>query len=168
MLYIGNFSYSDAFDENDNYCVMPAIVDAPDAETALERFSEMLRRLHEDTFIIDGAKDVFLDSLVEISENPEEALLVQWQKIVMGEDGLYSVLSALPGDDGGAEAYSLGNEDIFDDSEDEDEDGDEDLDASELEDALAEALSTLLSGDLEYLSEDELNGPEEAFISFEE
>lgn len=47
MLYLGNFSYTDINDEDDNYCLMPAVVDAPDTDTALARFEELLRRLHD-------------------------------------------------------------------------------------------------------------------------
>lgn len=107
MLYIGNFSYTDMDDGSDNYCLMPAVVEAPDAETALERFSDMLVKLHNSSALLMGAQDIYLDSLVELGDAPEEAFVIQWQKILMGNDGMYSELTALPGDAPVADVYTF-------------------------------------------------------------
>lgn len=183
MLYLGNFSYTDVNDEDDNYCLMPAVVDAPDTDTALARFEELLRRLHDTSELLRGAEHIYLDSLVELSEMPQEAMLVQWQKIVGSEDGLYSVLNALPGDEAIAEAYAWGEEDDFgpgekDDEDDPDEDEGETLEfegerdpneevsPEDLATVLTEALDLLTQGDLAAIEDDGLDANEEAFISF--
>lgn len=177
MLYVGNFSYTDASDELDNYCIMPAVVDAPDAEAALERFSELLRNLHDNSQLLAGADHIYLDSLVELAEIPTEAMLIQWQKVMDSDDGLYSVVSALPGNEDFAEAYSWDDE--GDEDEDLDDEDGEDLDdelndedeisPDELADAITAALDMLAAGDLsilEAMDDSELDSDEEAFISF--
>lgn len=172
MLYIGNFSFSDVHEQYDNICLMPVIVDAPDADAALRRFTRMLKRLHSDTSLLTGATDVFLDSLVEVETVPERPMVVQWQKITAGDDGLYSALSALPQDVDEAEAYAWGPEDELVDlgamrSEVEEqlaEAGMEEPTAEELADALAEAFVSLSTGEGADLDD---AADEEPFISFE-
>ena len=172
MLYIGNFSFSDAREEFDNICLMPAIVEAPDADTALERFAAMLKDMHRNSPLMEGAKDIYLDSLVQVEELPEEPMVVQWQKLTASDDGLYSVLSALPGEDEIAEAYAWGpEEELVDISATNielaageataEELGDDE--AEELADALADVFVTLSSGE-RTLADDGVD--EEAFISF--
>lgn len=114
---------------------------------------------------------------------PQEAMLVQWQKIVGSEDGLYSVLNALPGDEAIAEAYAWGEEDDFgpgekdnEDDPDEDEgetlefegerDPNEEVGSEDLAAVLTEALDLLTQGDLAAIEDDDLDANEEAFISF--
>ncbi len=176
MLYIGNFSYSDTNEENDNYCLMPAVVEAANTDEALERFSALLRRLHEESPLLDGAKDIYLDSLVELDKAPEEAVLTQWQKIVAGDEGLFSVVSALPGDEEDAAAFTWDDEDqieedevtlIDDDLDDEDFD-EQEIDVEDLAEAITEALDLLLGEDLDFLEDEDLTAPEEAFLSFED
>lgn len=164
MLYLGNFSYSDANEQFDNICLMPAIVEAPDSDTALERFASMLRDLHDTSDLVDGAHDIYLDSLVELSESPTKPLLVQWQKVTASDDGLYSTLSTLPYGDGAAEAYAWEDGGL---TEMVGEDEVEDLldDVEGLADAIAEAFEALTS---ETYDEDALDQDEEAFLSFED
>lgn len=131
MLYVGNFSYNDDNDAADNYCLMPCLVTAVDADEALDKFADLLWRLHRTTDLLDGAREIYLDSLVELEGAPSDAVLCQWQKIVPAADGLCSITSALPesGSDGAAYAFA-----------DEPEDLEVDLDDSELDfDELEEA-----------------------------
>lgn len=129
MLYIGNFSYTDMDDGSDNYCLMPAVVEAPDAETALERFSDMLVKLHDSSALLMGAQDIYLDSLVELGDAPEEAFVIQWQKILLGDEGMYSELTALPGDVPVADVYTF--EDLETEASDESDLEDDELDTLE-------------------------------------
>lgn len=96
MLYIGNFNYNDDQDDIDNYCLMPAVVEAEDADEALDKFQEMFERIHSSSDLLDGAHKIYLDSLVEFDQAPRDATLVQWQKIVPKVDGLCSITSTLP------------------------------------------------------------------------
>ncbi len=111
MLYIANFSYNDESDERDNYCLMPCVVEAADADAALEKLADHLRRAHEETDLLGGATEVYLDSLAELTGAPDEPVICQWQKIVPAEEGLCSITSALPlvdEDDESACAYNWG------------------------------------------------------------
>lgn len=118
MLYLGNFSYNDTTDEADNYCLMPSLVEAENAEEALTKFADLFERLKRSSDLLEGASEIFLDSLVELEQVPTEAVLGQWQKIVPAVDGLASVTAALPESDlDGAAAYGWG----FDDDDDEDD-----------------------------------------------
>lgn len=175
MLYVANFSYTDANEENNNYCLMPAIVEASDADAALEHFSDMLRRLHEETDLISGARDIYLDSLIELNDTPHDAILLQWQKIIADEDGMFSELSALPEEDSLPGVYSWSEVDQwdvpFDDYEGEqialtDGDGDEELSPEDLADAITEALDALLANEVADLDDDDFADAEESFLSF--
>ena len=118
MLYVANFSYTDESEAEDNYCLMPCVVEAADAEDALERFTTLLTRLRDTTELLAGASEVYLDSLVEMAGAPEEAVVTQWQKIIPTEDGLVSVATALPEADlAEAVAYT------YEYSDDEDDEG---------------------------------------------
>ena len=46
MLYVGNFSYIDATDENENYCLIPCLVEAQNLDDALDKFALKLVELH--------------------------------------------------------------------------------------------------------------------------
>ena len=96
MLYVGNFSYNDDNDPTDNYCLMPCLVSAEDADDALDKFADLLWRLHRTSDLLDGAREVYRDSLVELEGAPSDAVLCQWQKIVPAAAGLCSITSALP------------------------------------------------------------------------
>ena len=119
MIYVGNFSYNDSADEADNYVLMPATVKADSTEEALDKFAALFERLHNDTDLIAGADEIYLDTLIEMDDVPEDAVLLQWQKIAPCEDGLYSILSAEPEEREDATAYGWD----FEDEEDEDEEG---------------------------------------------
>lgn len=110
MLYIGNFNYDDANDSAENYCLMPVVVEAQDPEEALSKIAELFQRLHETSDLLDGACEIYLDSLIELEQNPTEPILTQWTKIVPSVDGLSLINSVLPmekdAQDGIAEAYS--------------------------------------------------------------
>ena len=137
MLYIGNFNYNDDNAEHDNYCLMPAIVEATDADEALDKFQAMFERIHAGSDLIDGAHKVYLDSLIELDQAPEQAVLLQWQKIVPVDDGLCSITAALPELEGEGAAYSWsdGSDDDADDGDDADLEDldwtDEDLDGDD-------------------------------------
>lgn len=154
MLYVGNFSYSDHDEAFDNLCLMPALVEAPNADAALDLFSNMLRHLHRKSDLVSGVRDIYLDSLIELEELPEEPLLLQWQKITATDDGLYSSLSALPGNEDIAEAYGWSDEELVDL-------GTNEVTAEDVAEALTEAFEALTSDD-----DAQLDTDEEAFISF--
>lgn len=113
MLYIGNFSYNDDSDDKDNYCLMPCVVEAADPDEALDKFATHLRRVQRTTDLLDGAHEIYLDSLCELEGVPTEPVICQWQKIVPAMSGLCSITSALPAvdeGDGSATAYAWGDE----------------------------------------------------------
>lgn len=135
MLYIGNFSYNDDTDDKDNYCLMPCVVEARDADEALDKFAARFHELRRTSDLLEGAHEIFLDSLVELEGVPGEPVVTQWQKIVPAVDGLCSITSALPSPEGTADgnAYGWGSDD------DEGDETDEELDdlEEELDDELA-------------------------------
>ncbi len=141
MLYIGNFSYNDDSDSKDNYCLMPCVVEAENADEAMEKFADHFQAIRRNSDLLDGAHEIFLDSLCELEGTPSEPVICQWQKIVPALDGLCSITSALPvvdEDNDFANAYGWGEED------DEDEHGHyDDLDDID-EDAMAESEPFLL------------------------
>ena len=94
MLYIGNFSYKDANDTKDNFVLLPTVVSAQSPEEALEKLAVMFQETRRSSDLLDGAKEIYLDSLTELEEAPEDGLLVQWQKIVPAVDGLCSITAA--------------------------------------------------------------------------
>ena len=64
--------------------------------------------------LLDGAHEIYLDSLTELEGVPSDPVICQWQKIVPAMDGLCSITSALPVADEGsdlANAYAWGDED---------------------------------------------------------
>lgn len=126
MLYIGNFSYNDTNDSAHNYCLMPCIVEADSAEEALEKFADHFEDIRNDSDLLDGADELYLDSLVELAHAPEEPLVTQWQKIVPTREGLCSLVSATPlaeGDE--VSSYELGRDESRLPEPDEDEPDDE-------------------------------------------
>ena len=187
MLYVANFSYSNYDDEFENACLMPAVVDAPDYDTATERFAALLQKLHDESPLLEGAESIYLDSIVELSEAPTEPVLIQWQKLVASDEGLYADTVPLPGGDEIARVCNLpedevddeGDEDaegervplVDEDYEDEDEDaegfdGDEELEPEDLADAITQALDFLFGDDLVDVAGDALDADEEPFITF--
>ena len=137
MLYIGNFSYNDDTDDKDNYCLMPCVVEARDADEALDKFAARFHELRRTSDLLEGAHEIFLDSLVELEGAPDEPVVTQWQKIVPAVDGLCSITSALPSPEGETDgnAYGWGLED--------EDDGDPDEELDDLE----EELDGELAGD---------------------
>lgn len=114
MIYIGTFSYNDDKDDKDNFCLMPCIVGADNAEQAMEKFASYFEELHQTTDLIEGASKIYLDSLTELEGVPEDPLLCQWQKIVPTVDGLCSIIDALPTvapDEDFASAYAWDEQD---------------------------------------------------------
>ena len=114
MLYIGNFSYNDDTDSKDNYCLMPIVVEAENADEAMEKFAAHLHEVRKTSDLLDGAHEIYLDSLTEIEGVPSDPVICQWQKIVPAMDGLCSITSALPvadEDSDLANAYAWGDED---------------------------------------------------------
>lgn len=114
MLYIGNFSYNDDTDSKDNYCLMPIVVEAENADEAMEKFAAHLHEVRKTSDLLDGAHEIYLDSLTELEGAPSEPVICQWQKIVPAMDGLCSITSALPAvddDSDVASAYAWGDED---------------------------------------------------------
>mgnify|MGYP003085987878 CR=1 FL=1 len=77
MIYLGNFSYNDELDSTDNYCLMPCIVEADSTDHALELFSEHLIEVANSSDLLDGAKEIFLDSIVELGEVPTTPLMMR-------------------------------------------------------------------------------------------
>lgn len=136
MLYIGNFSYNDDTDSKDNYCLMPCVVEAETTDEAMEKFAAHFQHVRSTSDLLEGAHEIFLDSLAELEGVPDEPVICQWQKIVPAMDGLCSITSALPAlgeDDDFANAYAWGDEDDEVEHDHDDEDFDfEDLDEDDL------------------------------------
>lgn len=129
MLYVGNFSYNDETDDKDNYCLMPCVVEASTSDEALDRFAAHFQEVRRSSDLLDGAHEIFLDSLVELEGVPAEPVICQWQKIVPAMDGLCSITSALPEtdlSDDFASAYGWGVDD--DECEDDEQPHDDTLD----------------------------------------
>ena len=113
MLYIGNFSYNDDSDSKDNYCLMPCVVEAANADEAMEKFAGHFQEIRRNSDLLAGAHEIFLDSLTELEGSPNQPVICQWQKIVPAMDGLCSITSALPvtdEDSDFANAYAWGEE----------------------------------------------------------
>lgn len=120
MLYLGNFSYNDNTSEEDNYCLMPCVVQAEDTDEALDKFATMFERIKTTSDLLEGASEIYLDSLVELEAPPEEAVLTQWQKIVPSQDGLCSIAAALPETDlATANAYGWDSGEVEEEIEEE-------------------------------------------------
>lgn len=134
MLYVGNFSYNDELDAAHNYCLMPCIVKAADADEALEKFANHFEDIRQKSDLLEGAKEIYLDSLIELAEEPEEPLVTQWQKIVPTREGLCSLVSATPLAEGD-EAISYEMEREPEDEEAPDDADEEDTENTALEDA---------------------------------
>ncbi len=134
MLYVGNFSYNDELDAAHNYCLMPCIVKAADADEALEKFANHFEDIRQNSDLLEGAKEIYLDSLIELAEEPEEPLVTQWQKIVPTREGLCSLVSATPLAEGD-EAISYEMEREPEDEEAPDVADEEDTENTALEDA---------------------------------
>lgn len=108
MLYVGNFSYIDATDENENYCLIPCLVEAQNLDDALDKFALKLVELHNDSGLINGSDRIYLDSLLELTANGETPVVLNWQKITTTDEGLCSISSALPeADEVDGAAYSF-------------------------------------------------------------
>ena len=135
MLYIGNFSYKDDNDSRENFVLLPSVVKASSPEEALEKFADMFQETRRNSDLLDGASQIYLDSLTELEEAPDDPVLIQWQKIETVVDGLCSITAALPDIDETADdvsAYDLRDdsafgegiqlEDILDDDEETDSD----------------------------------------------
>ncbi len=116
MLYIGSFSYNDANDANDNYCLLPSVVEASSSDEALEKFAAKFRQIREESDLLEGAEDIYLDSLIELDGSPEDPVICQWQKIVPADDGcLCGITGALPDGDADGTARAVGWNGLGDD-----------------------------------------------------
>jgi hypothetical protein len=135
MLFIASFSYSDDYEAEENYVLMPCVVSADDPQQALDRLSELLQHAHDEADgLFSGTGEVYLESLVGMDDVPEDGLIVQWQKVVPSDDGLVLLSSALPYGNSSAVSYEFADdtegadedEDGFDDEAEDDEDSDDD------------------------------------------
>ena len=118
MLFIASFSYSDDYEAEENYVLMPCVVSADDPQQALDRLSELLQHAHDEADgLFSGTGEVYLESLVGMDDVPEDGLIVQWQKVVPSDDGLVLLSSALPYGNPSAVSYEFA-----DDTEGTDED----------------------------------------------
>lgn len=141
MLYIGNFSYNDSKDGKDNFVLMPAVVKAKSADKALQKFADLFANIRQKSDLLDGAHEIFLDSLVEFDGAPKKAVLVQWEKIVPASDGLCSITAALPETDLTREdtaAYSWESDDVDDEDYDFEDLDELDLDALTADDEIVD------------------------------
>ena len=149
MIYIGHFSYNDEMDDKDSFVLMPLIVSAENADEAMEKFADHLLDVHSHSDLLEGADQIYLDTLVELEEVPTEPIITQWQKIVPAADGLCSITGALPAVEKDFEdgvAYAWGD----------DEDDDE-LELEELADLSEDDLTQAYEEEpfLQFLSEDD-------------
>ncbi|WP_028264010.1 hypothetical protein [Atopobium fossor] len=108
MIYVGNFSYNDNTEDDENYCLIPCMVVANDVDEALDKFAAQLVTLHEENDILSGADYIYLDSLVELADECNKPVMLNWQKITITDEGLSSISSALPGaDEAAGVAYAF-------------------------------------------------------------
>lgn len=130
MLYIGNFNYDDANDPAENYCLMPVVVSASNPEEALSKIADLFQHLRKTSDLLDGATEIYLDSLVELEETPGRRAHTVVEGGAQRRRALLmsSVLPAAEGDeDDTIEAYRwFGSEDKASDGDDEDDFEDED------------------------------------------
>ena len=131
---IGNLSAAEARDTVDasGKMVCPGFID-----------------VHSHSDLLEGAGQIYLDTLVELEEVPTEPIITQWQKIVPAADGLCSITGALPAVEKDFEdgvAYAWGD----------DEDDDE-LELEELADLSEDDLTQAYEEEpfLQFLSEDD-------------
>ncbi|MDY2788484.1 MAG: hypothetical protein SOU05_03650 [Atopobium sp.] len=111
MIYVGNFSYNDTTEDEENYCLIPCMVVADDVDEALDKFATQLITLHEEGDLLSGADYIYLDSLVELTGECDEPVMLNWQKIAITNEGLSSISSALPGaDEAAGVAYAFVND----------------------------------------------------------
>lgn len=127
MLYLGHFNYRDANDPEENFVLLPVVVRAEDPEEALAKMATHFEDVRETSDLLDGANEIFLDSLIELEEAPDDAVLVQWTKVVPTAKGLTLVNDVLPlsgVEEGEPEAYGYvwADEDAADDDLADDED----------------------------------------------
>lgn len=121
MVYVGHFSFekdkaNGLVDDDSCHGYFTTIAEAKDIEDALERFKTLISRLHSEGDILDGINEVFLDACVECRAIPDSGFLahfVAWTGQAKG-----SISTAIRGaDDEQVVAYSLGPEDLDDESD---------------------------------------------------
>src|SRR5690606_27372102 len=81
MLYIGHFAF--ARDGNHHgygpsHGYFTTVIEAPDIETALDKFKTLLHKLREDEDLFDDVNAVFLDACIECHTIPPTGFCV-WQ-----------------------------------------------------------------------------------------
>lgn len=124
MLYLGHFNYRDANDPEENFVLLPVVVRADDPEDALNKMAVHFEDVREGSDLLDGANQIFLDSLIELEEAPDDPVLVQWTKVVPTAKGLTLVNDVLPlseGEESEPEAYGYVWSDEEDGTDGEDE-----------------------------------------------
>ena len=77
MLYVGNFSYNDDKDQANNYCLMPCVVEADSADEALEKFASKFASVRAESDLLEGASEIYLDSLVENADAEDDEKLAE-------------------------------------------------------------------------------------------
>ena len=86
-------------------------MEAENADEAMEKFAAHLHEVRKTSDLLDGAHEIYLDSLTELEGVPAEPVICQWQKIVPAMDGLCSITSALPVADEDRSALPVADED---------------------------------------------------------
>lgn len=122
MLYVGHFSFlkgaasgSEADEASHGY--FTTIADAESVDEAMAKFRALIQRLHDDSDVLNGVNEVFLDACIECRSVPQSGFLahfVEW----LGEETARISTAIRGASDDEAVAYSMGSEnDKLDDGE---------------------------------------------------
>lgn len=110
MLYHANFSYFDAITARECYCFLPCVCEADSPNDAVDKFRDMLINLRKNTDVIEGAHTVYLESLVELPENPFDAVPCTLSKVFNYNDMLNTITESLPAPNSVGTSYAYVDE----------------------------------------------------------
>ena len=85
MFYVGHFTFNGEKPEDSP---MPGpttgwftlIVEADSAETALDKFADLIESVAARSEVFDSVKNVYLEDAAEVRELPEEGVLAHWHE----------------------------------------------------------------------------------------
>ena len=121
MLYIGHFAF--ARDGNHHgygpsHGYFTTVIEAPDIETALDKFKTLLHKLREDEDLFDDVNAVFLDACIECHTIPPTGFLAHYRQWLGPDEG--SISTSIRG---ATEDQAVAYESRIDDNDDDDTEG---------------------------------------------
>jgi hypothetical protein len=80
VLYSGHFSFWQPSAEGDHrwHGVFTILVEAVDADTAAEKCASLIERLNTQRSLFERVERIYMDTLIEINEIPDEGLIGYW------------------------------------------------------------------------------------------